>query len=195
KALADFKANRVQALVATDIAARGLDIDQLPQVVNFDLPNVAEDYVHRIGRTGRAGASGQAISLVANEEAKLLHDIERLINKQIERRDIEGFEADEPLPISNLNRPATKPKKAKQAKAGEGSGKLNDHKTRRRRRPSNSSGNGAGNKAGNKSNSKPGANKAGSNKTAGNKSSNKPANKTGSSEKPVWLKRKNGNKS
>jgi ATP-dependent RNA helicase RhlE len=84
KALADFKAN-VRVLVATDIAARGLDIDQLPHVVNFELPNVEEDYVHRIGRTGRAGRSGEAISLVAPDEEKLLKSIER-VTKQKHRR-------------------------------------------------------------------------------------------------------------
>jgi ATP-dependent RNA helicase RhlE len=84
RALGDFKANRVQVLVATDIAARGLDIAQLALVINFDLPNVPEDYVHRIGRTGRAGASGQAISLVSSDEKKQLHGIERLIKRKID---------------------------------------------------------------------------------------------------------------
>lgn len=79
KALASFKNNQLQVLVATDIAARGLDIDQLPQVVNYDLPNVAEDYVHRIGRTGRAGATGEAVSLVSADEFKQLADIECLL--------------------------------------------------------------------------------------------------------------------
>jgi len=83
KALAQFKASKVRVLVATDIAARGIDIDQLPHVVNFDLPQVAEDYVHRIGRTGRAGASGEAVSLVSHDESKLLKDIEKLIKKSI----------------------------------------------------------------------------------------------------------------
>jgi ATP-dependent RNA helicase RhlE len=93
RALAEFKAGNTRVLVATDIAARGLDIDQLPQVVNFELPNVAEDYVHRIGRTGRAGASGAAISLVDREELKYLKDIEKLINREIPRVQVEGFEA------------------------------------------------------------------------------------------------------
>ncbi|MGV3583364.1 MAG: DEAD/DEAH box helicase [Methylophilus sp.] len=92
KALAEFKAGSTRVLVATDIAARGLDIDQLPQVVNFELPNVPEDYVHRIGRTGRAGASGAAISLVDHEEAKFLKDIEKLIKREIPKVAIEGFE-------------------------------------------------------------------------------------------------------
>lgn len=90
-ALAEFKAGTIPALVATDIAARGLDIDQLPQVVNFELPNVPEDYVHRIGRTGRAGASGAAISLVDREELKMLKDIERLIKREIPKVPVEGF--------------------------------------------------------------------------------------------------------
>ncbi len=93
RALAEFKAGTTRVLVATDIAARGLDIDQLPQVLNFELPNVPEDYVHRIGRTGRAGASGSAISLVDREELKYLKDIEKLIKREIPRIQIEGFVA------------------------------------------------------------------------------------------------------
>src|SRR5690606_17177621 len=92
KALADFKANEVRVLVATDIAARGLDIDQLPHVVNFELPNVEEDYVHRIGRTGRAGRSGEAISLVAPDEDKLLKGIERMTKQRIPAGDLMGFD-------------------------------------------------------------------------------------------------------
>ena len=93
RALEDFKIGKVKVLVATDIAARGLDIEDLPHVVNFDLPHVAEDYVHRIGRTGRAGATGEALSLVCSEDRPLLGAIERLINKKIEVRSVEGFEA------------------------------------------------------------------------------------------------------
>ncbi|WP_223456746.1 MULTISPECIES: DEAD/DEAH box helicase [unclassified Pseudomonas] len=93
KALADFKAGEVRILVATDIAARGLDIDQLPHVVNFELPNVDEDYVHRIGRTGRAGRSGEAISLVAPDEEKLLKSIERMTRQKIADGDLMGFDA------------------------------------------------------------------------------------------------------
>jgi ATP-dependent RNA helicase RhlE len=93
KALADFKAGTVRILVATDIAARGLDIDQLPHVVNFELPNVDEDYVHRIGRTGRAGRSGEAISLVAPDEEKLLKSIERMTKQKIADGDLMGFDA------------------------------------------------------------------------------------------------------
>jgi ATP-dependent RNA helicase RhlE len=92
KALADFKSGELQVLVATDIAARGIDIDQLPHVVNFELPNVPEDYVHRIGRTGRAGASGEAVSLVCLDEEIFLKDIERLIKRSIPREPIAGFE-------------------------------------------------------------------------------------------------------
>ncbi|MGI9294250.1 MAG: DEAD/DEAH box helicase, partial [Pseudomonadales bacterium] len=92
KALVDFKNGSTRVLVATDIAARGLDIDQLPQVVNFDLPNVPEDYVHRIGRTGRAGSSGQAVSLVCADEFKQLSDIERLIKQLLPRKLIDDFE-------------------------------------------------------------------------------------------------------
>ena len=91
KALAQFKDGSMRVLVATDIAARGLDIDQLPQVVNFELPNVPEDYVHRIGRTGRAGSSGAAVSLVDREELKFLKDIEKLIKREIPKVQIEGF--------------------------------------------------------------------------------------------------------
>ncbi|MBU9346201.1 DEAD/DEAH box helicase [Burkholderia multivorans] len=102
RALAEFKNNTLQVLVATDIAARGIDIDQLPHVVNFDLPNVPEDYVHRIGRTGRAGATGEAVSLVCVDEKQLLRDIERLIKREIPREVIAGFEPDpnaKPEPI------------------------------------------------------------------------------------------------
>ncbi|MFP3503117.1 DEAD/DEAH box helicase [Burkholderia sp. SIMBA_062] len=102
RALAEFKSSTLQVLVATDIAARGIDIDQLPHVVNFDLPNVPEDYVHRIGRTGRAGATGEAVSLVCVDEKQLLRDIERLIKREIPQEVIAGFEPDpsaKPEPI------------------------------------------------------------------------------------------------
>ena len=94
KALSDFKQNSIRVLVATDIAARGLDIDQLPHVVNFELPNVAEDYVHRIGSTGRAGNEGEAISLVCIDEHKLLQDIERLLKRKIPNVVVAGYEPD-----------------------------------------------------------------------------------------------------
>ncbi len=94
KALAGFKAGKISVLVATDIAARGLDIPLLPHVVNFELPNISEDYVHRIGRTGRAGASGQAISLVSADETTYLRDIEKLVGIKIPSEVLEGFEPD-----------------------------------------------------------------------------------------------------
>ncbi|MBI3383197.1 MAG: DEAD/DEAH box helicase [Aquabacterium sp.] len=94
RALADFKSGELQVLVATDIAARGIDIDQLPHVVNFELPNVPEDYVHRIGRTGRAGAEGEAVSLVCIDEEGFLADIEKLIKRSIPREVVPGFEPD-----------------------------------------------------------------------------------------------------
>lgn len=92
RALADFKAGKVRVLVATDIAARGLDIELLPHVVNYELPNVPEDYVHRIGRTGRAGSDGEAISLVSPDEKNLLQGIERLLKKSIPSKHVEGFD-------------------------------------------------------------------------------------------------------
>ncbi len=104
RALAGFKDGSVRVLVATDIAARGLDIDQLPHVVNFELPNVPEDYVHRIGRTGRAGNEGEAMSLVCVDEHKLLRDIERLLGRRIHSDTLPGYEPDPSIaaePIQN----------------------------------------------------------------------------------------------
>jgi ATP-dependent RNA helicase RhlE len=103
KALGDFKAGSLRVLVATDIAARGIDIDQLPNVVNYDLPNVPEDYVHRIGRTGRAGSQGQAISLVTVDETNFLADIESLIKQKLERICLPGFEADMRVPAEPVS--------------------------------------------------------------------------------------------
>ena len=103
RALADFKSGRVRALIATDIAARGIDIDQLPHVVNYELPNVPEDYVHRIGRTGRAEREGVAISLVCVDEHEFLRNIERLIKSKVEQQVVPGFEPDpsiKPEPIA-----------------------------------------------------------------------------------------------
>ncbi|MDZ7789876.1 MAG: DEAD/DEAH box helicase [Xanthomonadales bacterium] len=97
KALSEFKKNKVRVLVATDIAARGLDIDQLPHVVNYDIPNVPEDYVHRIGRTGRAGREGLAVSLVAGSEHGLFEDIRKLVKVEIPTYGVEGYEPTEPL--------------------------------------------------------------------------------------------------
>ena len=124
KALADFKANKVRILVATDIAARGLDIDQLPHVVNFELPNVEEDYVHRIGRTGRAGRSGEAISLVAPDEEKLLKGIERMTKQKIPDGDLLGFDASTVEAERPEVREPRQPRNAGQKKAkGEGADK------------------------------------------------------------------------
>ncbi|KWE83745.1 DEAD/DEAH box helicase [Burkholderia territorii] len=117
RALAEFKNSTLQVLVATDIAARGIDIDQLPHVVNFDLPNVPEDYVHRIGRTGRAGATGEAVSLVCVDEKQLLRDIERLIKREIPQEVIAGFEPDpnaKPEPIQQ--------RRGQQPRGGNGGG-------------------------------------------------------------------------
>jgi len=116
KALAQFKIGEIRVLVATDIAARGIDITELPHVVNYDLPQVPQDYVHRIGRTGRAGLSGDAVSLVSADEFKLLRDIERLIGKSIERTQIPGFEPDHVVPDtsgSTKNGSHHRPKKKK----------------------------------------------------------------------------------
>ncbi len=116
KALADFKAGSITVLAATDIAARGLDIDQLPHVINLELPNISEDYVHRIGRTGRAGNNGEAISLVCVDEFEYLKNIEKLINRKFEREIVEGFEPDltikpEPIQQGRGQRPQGQPKR------------------------------------------------------------------------------------
>lgn len=105
-ALTSFKQGKIRILVATDIAARGIDIDQLPQVVNFDLPAVPEDYVHRIGRTGRAGASGKALSLFSIDEAKQLRDIERVLKNPIDQEIVPGFEPSKVAPHTEVARPA-----------------------------------------------------------------------------------------
>ncbi len=104
KALDDFKKGVVKVLVATDIAARGIDIDALPHVVNFELPNIPEDYVHRIGRTGRAGCEGEALSLVCVDEAEYLKAIEKLIKKELEKRTVEGFEPDPNIKAEPIQR-------------------------------------------------------------------------------------------
>ncbi len=148
RALDGFKRGKVQALVATDIAARGLDIDQLPQVVNFDLPNVAEDYVHRIGRTGRAGAAGHAYSLVSADEADQLHGIERLIKKPLPREEIEGFEPDHVLPEGKPQQRQRRPQQARHGR-GANSGDNRPAGGRRRRRSRRSNG-GSGESRGNR---------------------------------------------
>jgi len=127
RALAGFKEGAVRVLVATDIAARGLDIEQLPHVVNFELPNIPEDYVHRIGRTGRAGSPGHAVSLVSPDENTFLRDIERLMKRSLPREVVPGFEAGKPATITDdeqprrpaQRRPAqnTRPQRSKQTHA------------------------------------------------------------------------------
>ena len=112
RALAEFKSGKVRVLVATDIAARGLDIDQLPHVVNFELPNVPEDYVHRIGRTGRAGKGGHAVSLVCIDEIKMLRDIENLLGRSLEKVTVPTFEVD----------PSVRPKPMAANRGGGGGG-------------------------------------------------------------------------
>ena len=125
KALENFKKGKAQVLVATDVAARGIDIDLLPVVINFNLPMVAEDYIHRIGRTARAGKKGEAISLVCADEFNLLSDIERLLKFRIPREDIEGFETTQHLNTTNLNSKNNQNKKP------------DTHKPRRRKRSDN----------------------------------------------------------
>ncbi|MDD5393792.1 MAG: DEAD/DEAH box helicase [Thiothrix sp.] len=137
KALADFKQNNIRVLVATDIAARGLDIEQLPHVVNFELPNISEDYVHRIGRTGRAGATGEAISLVEPEEYKFLQGIEKLIKQKLPREALPVFslapvrprteeevkaDAEAERPRRPQHRPANRPTKSQKTSNRQGAG-------------------------------------------------------------------------
>ena len=149
RALAEFKAGEIRILVATDIAARGLDIEQLPHVVNFDLPNVSEDYVHRIGRTGRAGATGEAISLVSADEVDLLSDIERLTQKLLERREVDGFEPEHSVPETTLNKPVRR-KKPRKPLSSETSARDNSRHNNKSSRSKKRSAYGHGPKAGSK---------------------------------------------
>jgi len=122
KALADFKANRIKVLVATDIAARGIDIDNLPHVINFELPNVPEDYVHRIGRTGRAGMKGEALSFVASDERQELKDIQRVIKREIPVLQVEGFvPRNDAVAINSEPRPP-RPPQGGRGRSGGGAG-------------------------------------------------------------------------
>ena len=127
KALKGFKNGDVRVLVATDIAARGLDIPLLPHVVNYELPNISEDYVHRIGRTGRAGASGEAVSFVSQEEKDYLHGIEKLLGEKIESSTIEGFE---PQTTTGPTKPAGKKQNQGRPRAGGNSGGSGNGKKR-----------------------------------------------------------------
>jgi ATP-dependent RNA helicase RhlE len=129
KALADFKSGKARVLVATDIAARGLDIEQLPHVVNYDLPNVPEDYVHRIGRTGRAGHTGQAISLVGGDETQQLRAIEKLLQKKIATEHVPGYERSATAshaPTQNKNKGQSRGKNARQEENTSGARKPNN---------------------------------------------------------------------
>ena len=131
KALAQFKSGEVRVLVATDIAARGIDIDQLPHVINFELPNVPEDYVHRIGRTGRAGATGEAISLVSADEVSFLRSIERLIKQTLVRETEVGFEPSHTVPITNLtDRSDDRPSRPRSARPSGGAPAARRHSPR-----------------------------------------------------------------
>ena len=143
RALKDFKDSKTQVLVATDIAARGIDINLLPQVVNFDLPYVPEDYIHRIGRTARAGQEGKAISLVSADEHKLLFDIEKLLNSPIPRKTIEGFEPTQNLSTeapksrgSRRRKPSNRSKGPERSRSSRGRSSFN--KKRNKRSPSKS---------------------------------------------------------
>ncbi|WP_338758767.1 DEAD/DEAH box helicase [Massilia sp. METH4] len=147
RALAEFKDNTLQVLVATDIAARGIDIDQLPHVVNYDLPNVPEDYVHRIGRTGRAGAKGEAVSLVCVDEHDMLKDIEKLIKQTLPREVIPGFEPDptaKPQPIQL--RSGTGHHRNPRSGGGNGGGNGGGRGKPNMSRPGNSAGAASGNR-------------------------------------------------
>ncbi len=130
RALADFKSGKVRVLVATDIAARGLDIDQLPHVVNYELPNVAEDYVHRIGRTGRAGNEGEAMSLVCVDELKLLKDIERLIKRDIPKVAINDFEPDPSIKAEPINQGRGKQQQGERKPAGKKTASSRNNQTK-----------------------------------------------------------------
>jgi ATP-dependent RNA helicase RhlE len=128
KALAEFKDGKITVLVATDIAARGIDIDQLPHVVNYDLPNVSEDYVHRIGRTGRAGSNGIAVSLVCVDEHQMLRDIEKLIKQKVPQEVIAGFEPDphavaQPIQLRSQQQQQSRKPRPSNTGGGNGGGK------------------------------------------------------------------------
>jgi ATP-dependent RNA helicase RhlE len=195
KALAEFKAGNTRVLVATDIAARGLDIDQLPQVVNFELPNVAEDYVHRIGRTGRAGASGAAISLVDSEEAKYLKDIEKLIKREIPKVAIEGFE-----PPANIEPEPPRLFRGQQPNGGQNQKKKQGQNKKQPQGQSNKSlqeksahfGKPNGNPNGKPSNT---PNAKPSKKPQGNQSMSEAARHQAMPQKPIYLSNNTGNRS
>ncbi|HIP80894.1 MAG TPA: DEAD/DEAH box helicase [Leucothrix mucor] len=167
RALADFKNGKVQVLVATDIAARGIDINQLPHVVNVDLPNVPEDYVHRIGRTGRAGSVGQAVSLVSADEVKLLSDIEHLIKTVIKRELVDGFEPDHDVPITSLDKRFPKPKGGGNNNGGNNNRGKNNKGSRSKKNANNK--NARGNNRGKNNNASKGRRNSGRSDNTGNK--------------------------
>jgi ATP-dependent RNA helicase RhlE len=138
RALANFKQGKIRALVATDIAARGIDIDLLPHVVNYELPNVPEDYVHRIGRTGRAGSEGEAVSLVSGEERSLLRDIERLLKQTLPRAQAEGFTPAAHHLAEAAERPSHNAHAPRQARPNAGAGRHHhshgNHRNRSKKR-------------------------------------------------------------
>lgn len=191
RALADFKDKKLNVLVATDIAARGIDIALLPQVVNFDLPSVPEDYVHRIGRTARANNEGLAVSLVCHEELKQLCDIQRVIGELIPRETIEGFEPKTSLPdIALETRPKRikKPKKNKSTKSGRGrsgesrsgnKGRVSENKNSENRTSKNKSNKSQGNKS-----------RSSKNKSNNSSHSEKPTEKSTTGRKKPGTKRK-----
>ncbi len=192
KALADFKSSAIRVLVATDIAARGLDIDQLPHVVNYELPNVPEDYVHRIGRTGRAGNEGEAMSLVCVDEHKLLKDIERLLKRDLPKVVIDGYDPDptikaEPIPNGRNSRGSDAPRR-QQAPRGQASGEPRRERSgnaqpRAARPASSSSGNRSSASTGNRSTSANG-NRNSSANASGNRNTSANGNRAAASPKP-----------
>lgn len=169
RALSDFKTGRVTVLVATDIAARGIDIDQLPVVINFDLPMVAEDYVHRIGRTGRAGAEGQAISLVSHDESGLLRDIGRLLKTDLEVVNVPGYEPSTPLRMdAGAPRPKQQPRQPQASRNQVGQGRSGGGQGRSAGGQGRSASNGQGRSAGGE------ARQGGGGSSAGRPSSHRP---------------------
>ena len=189
KALTQFKNGGIRVLVATDIAARGIDIDQLPYVVNFDLPNVPEDYVHRIGRTGRAGAVGEAVSLVSADEIKMLADIERLIQKKLPREEVEGYEASHVVPETQNPKPL-KPKKPKKNKSRNFSEKSGGGRQDDKNRSANKRG-GNASRGGNTSKSAGGKKSAGAKKGTPAKKG-VAANKSTAAKKSTTAKKSSG---
>ncbi|MDX1812318.1 MAG: DEAD/DEAH box helicase [Gammaproteobacteria bacterium] len=201
RALADFKNGKMRVLVATDLAARGIDISDLPHVVNFDLPDVAENYVHRIGRTGRGGAVGEAVSLVCADEIELLSDIESLTGKLLERKLVEGFEPKQKLPVTELKKKKApkKPKKPKVKKAFTAEAHSNE-KNANKNSVNKSSKNGSDSNSKPQSKSKPKKRKRQSDTDNVSQSKRKPAKKSGGKPtsknpwpgKPAKPKKKSG---